>query len=153
MRRSLFSYLVLYTILHIKKTNAILKLVLFIIDFPIHIWRRSYDHQFLKIPKCGFAISVRIRMKNRSEINKLQQLFCLIDVNECQVQPKLCAPNGNCVNKNGSYECRCKPGWTGDNCQKGEIIFCFILWKETIPYMWVLLISYKNLLKKALDFR
>lgn len=134
MRRSLFSYLVLYTILHIKKTNAILKLVLFIIDFPIHIWRRSYDHQFLKIPKCGFAI-------------------CLIDVNECQVQPKLCAPNGNCVNKNGSYECRCKPGWTGDNCQKGEIIFCFILWKETIPYMWVLLISYKNLLKKALDFR
>lgn len=62
----------------------------------------------------------------------MQQLFRHKDLNECQVQPRLCAPNGNCVNQNGSYDCECKPGWTGDNCQKGKDNTLFLIqWKKT----------------------
>ena len=46
--------------------------------------------------------------------------FCLVpDVNEC-LSGNPCKNGGTCVNTHGSYECRCPPGHTGANCEKGE---------------------------------
>lgn len=47
--------------------------------------------------------------------------FNVLGVNKCELQFKLCVLNGECVNVNGSYICKCKIGWIGDDCCIGEI--------------------------------
>jgi hypothetical protein len=50
--------------------------------------------------------------------------FYFIDINECIIQGVSCDQNADCVNTVGSFECKCKVGFTtnGYNC-KGEDIF------------------------------
>lgn len=38
------------------------------------------------------------------------------DVNECLLNP--CMNNGTCINTDGSFICRCPPGWTGPTCSE-----------------------------------
>ena len=42
------------------------------------------------------------------------QCFCLLflDIDECQTNP--CHVNANCTDVEGSYECQCKTGFSGD---------------------------------------
>ena len=42
----------------------------------------------------------------------------LTDIDECKTYPSKCQVNAICNNTNGSYVCKCKPGYTGDgrNC-------------------------------------
>lgn len=46
-----------------------------------------------------------------------------LDVNECEIRPSLCSPNGKCLNLEGNYTCNCSQGWTGDNCLTGKFLF------------------------------
>ena len=46
---------------------------------------------------------------------QLRSLFP--DVNECLASP--CLNQGTCENNDGSYNCRCVPGWEGQNCEIG----------------------------------
>ena len=45
-------------------------------------------------------------------------LFFYPDVDECQAFPNSCHLNAECINTQGSYSCRCRPGYQGDglNC-------------------------------------
>ena len=47
----------------------------------------------------------------------IDELFFL-DMNECEKGTHDCSINAMCYNTNGSYECTCNPGYTGDgrNC-------------------------------------
>lgn len=40
------------------------------------------------------------------------------DINECTSSP--CQNSAACVDDIDMYRCRCKPGYTGVNCEKGE---------------------------------
>lgn len=40
---------------------------------------------------------------------------CNEDVNECKKTP--CKNGGRCINSQGSYVCKCQPGYSGHNCQ------------------------------------
>ena len=44
------------------------------------------------------------------------------DIDECALEKHSCSSNGECANMVGSYQCMCKPKFTGDGitCQ-GEI--------------------------------
>ncbi|KAJ8734395.1 hypothetical protein PYW07_014946 [Mythimna separata] len=42
---------------------------------------------------------------------------CDVDIDECAITPKICN-HGVCVNVPGSYECYCRPGYTGDSCEQ-----------------------------------
>ena len=45
-------------------------------------------------------------------------LILSTDVNECTtIQP--CMNEGRCVNLFGTYQCICKTGWMGKNCDQG----------------------------------
>lgn len=38
----------------------------------------------------------------------------ILDDDECTSNVHQCKPNADCVNVDGSYQCNCKPGYTGD---------------------------------------
>ena len=42
------------------------------------------------------------------------------DIDECSNGQHNCSNDAQCINKNGHFECKCKPGFTGDgtNCAK-----------------------------------
>ena len=47
----------------------------------------------------------------------LKLLFFSSDVNEClKIE---CLNNATCVNRDGSYQCDCLPGYTGQFCEIG----------------------------------
>ena len=41
-------------------------------------------------------------------------LFFDTDIDECSASIRVCDDNANCKNNRGSYDCSCKPGFTGD---------------------------------------
>lgn len=53
-----------------------------------------------------------------------QKLF-FKDANECEDKP--CVNAKSCHNLIGSYFCECLPGWMGQNCDKSEYIYVFLL--------------------------
>ena len=48
-------------------------------------------------------------------------LICYLDINECAKSP--CKNGATCQNLPGSYRCNCKSGYSGRNCQTGELCF------------------------------
>lgn len=47
--------------------------------------------------------------------------FSVADIDECKPQP--CKNMGTCVDQINSYECKCKPGFIGDNCETSKCDF------------------------------
>ena len=57
-----------------------------------------------------------------------QSYMCyLADIDECQVNPKLCGSKGHCVNTEGSYYCFCKEGFAARGSECEGILFYHIL--------------------------
>lgn len=56
--------------------------------------------------------------------------FFLLDENECLTM-NLCANGATCINTDGSYRCRCPPGFEGPLCGKGMKITLY-------PNLWLL---------------
>ena len=42
------------------------------------------------------------------------------DIEECASAP--CHNNGSCMDLRNGYNCSCKPGYTGVNCEKGKLV-------------------------------
>ena len=42
------------------------------------------------------------------------KFFAFVDINECNIGSHVCDVNANCTNTNGSHNCTCKEGYTGD---------------------------------------
>ena len=64
----------------------------------------------------------------------------LTDIYECQ-EKGICLNNGTCVDTSGSYYCLCENGWTGDNCEIGNVFFHFQL--EGV-WVWQVLVLGEN---------
>ncbi|CAH3196086.1 unnamed protein product [Porites evermanni] len=43
-----------------------------------------------------------------------QGILCELDIDECTSQTHDCSPNSECTNMQGSFQCECKSGFTGD---------------------------------------
>ena len=43
-----------------------------------------------------------------------QSYTCFVDVNECITGDHNCDANADCNNTEGSFECTCKPGYSGN---------------------------------------
>ena len=58
----------------------------------------------------------------------------LLDVDECQITTHNCSDNATCINKEGSFNCSCKPGYRGNgyNCSGRCLQSFFSLKKKKI---------------------
>ena len=56
--------------------------------------------------------------------SSLYVLFMYADVDECERNEDNCHVNANCTNTEGSFNCSCNPGYTGDgiNCTSMIIV-------------------------------
>ena len=43
----------------------------------------------------------------------------IIDIDDCASNP--CKNDGECVDKVNDFECQCKPGFTGKDCNEGKL--------------------------------
>ena len=41
------------------------------------------------------------------------------DINECVNSP--CRNGATCINTQGAYQCKCKPGFKGNQCEQGKL--------------------------------
>ena len=62
-------------------------------------------------------------------------IFSHSDINECTSAVPHCSPNATCNNTEGSYQCRCKEGFSGDGkeCQ-GKNMRCSDYVKVVFEY-------------------
>ena len=56
----------------------------------------------------------------RNVLHTIQSSNVFSDFNECLQLS--CANGGTCINIQGSYQCRCPEGWTGQNCEIGKVL-------------------------------
>ena len=48
-------------------------------------------------------------------------LWCVSDIDECASSP--CANGGVCSNNVGSFSCSCAVGYTGSDCETGQMFY------------------------------
>ena len=58
-------------------------------------------------------------------------MFCSLDIDECQMALHECAENATCSDTEGSYECTCDPGFTGDGFN------CTSMYIYTVRYIFI----------------
>ena len=61
-----------------------------------------------KIIICSFKINPQLRMF------EFTPYFSYTDFDECQPFKSSCHFDAECINTEGSYDCRCRPGYLGD---------------------------------------
>ena len=49
------------------------------------------------------------------------RLISHADINECVNSP--CQNGATCINTQGGYQCKCKPGFRGNQCEQGNFVF------------------------------
>jgi hypothetical protein len=49
-------------------------------------------------------------------------IFVIVDIDECMLYSP-CLHAERCIDMYGTYICECKLGWTGKNCDKGNLCF------------------------------
>ena len=54
----------------------------------------------------------------------LEICFIFVDIDDCESNP--CQNGATCVDGIDSYTCTCVPGFTGHDCETGNIIFNLI---------------------------
>lgn len=58
----------------------------------------------------------------------LSYYACFADVNECVLGNAECSKDATCKNTFGSYECKCKDGFTGNGFScKGLQLYCWLI--------------------------
>jgi hypothetical protein len=54
-------------------------------------------------------------------------VFQFIDIDDCVGRPCV---NGECIDGVNSYQCRCKPGYEGTNCEEGTKIIKLLYFRK-----------------------
>lgn len=50
----------------------------------------------------------------KNNIVELYKFFKNTDINECETNHNACSENADCTDLDGSFNCSCRPGFTGD---------------------------------------
>ena len=77
-------------------------------------------------------------------MRRLQLGFCFVDIDECTRDHPCHNRTGGvelCFDTYGSYKCICRDGWTGDQCEQGNVSpqnMCIILHTVLISRLYIL---------------
>ena len=70
-------------------------------------------------------------------ISQINIFSFFADIDECKSAP--CKNGATCIDKINSYECKCPPGFIGDNCEKSKLDI--ILWHCYLPFVFLFLVK------------
>ena len=65
----------------------------------------------------GMEQPVMVYTHTYQQSHLLYYTYTLTDIDECALEIDSCSDCGTCINTQGSYECDCLPGSTGDTCE------------------------------------
>ena len=61
----------------------------------------------------------RMKIYRLKSDHQMLYVLYILGTNQCASSPCV---NGNCINQGESYQCRCKNGYEGKNCDKSKFI-------------------------------
>ena len=74
---------------------------------------------FIRNSNFHFALHLKFLKSFQYQNTALNLYFFYLDINECAGSP--CKNGATCQNIPGSYLCRCNAGFTGRNCNSGQL--------------------------------
>ena len=104
--------------------NLLMNLLIQLYDFCVH----EVNVVRLTIDKIGASTINECTEGFTCAITKLCALNFSVDIDECQLGLDACVENADCSDTEGSYECTCSTGYSGDglvNCESKSLIVSF----------------------------
>ena len=92
--------------------------------FPCQVCPMTGSYEFDQLCPHGIKTNFSVKSHNFLSFKKIAGSGFTNsgeDINECATNPKICGDHGACENIQGSYRCKCEPGYqpdpTGKTCE------------------------------------
>ena len=106
------------------------------------VWNRYVDIQFeVRHIQFMWLISHNMAFRCRCLFLLMKMFFFIVDINECESNP--CENGGTCTDMEDGYGCECKSGFTGLQCETGNLPFflkknlCVVFYHHSIVIMQI----------------
>jgi len=93
-------------------------------------WAKNQPNNFNE-EDCVHALGLKHNYEwNDVKCSDCHQFTCKKDLNECERKTYVCPQSASCINKRGSYACKCNPGYVKDGFECYHARSCSVIRKD-----------------------